>query len=89
MYADGTALYLRGASLDQLNAATNKDYESLDHWLTENKLSLNVIKTVSINILTRQKDQKLLGELDLKIHDTSIQNVKEAKYLGIQFDRLT
>ena len=51
------------------------------------KLSLNVIKTVSMNILTRQKSQKLLGELDLKIRDTNIQKVNETKYLGLQIDR--
>ena len=27
------------------------------------------------------------GELDLKIRDTNIQNVKETKYLGLQIDR--
>ena len=63
MYADDTGLYLRGASLAQLKENINKDLESLDHWLKGNKLSLNAVKTVSINILTRQRSQKLLGEL--------------------------
>ena len=40
-----------------------------------------------MNILSRQKHQKVLGELDLKIRDTNIQNVKETKYLGLQIDR--
>ena len=31
--------------------------------------------------------QKILGELDLKIHDTNIQNLKETKYLGLQINR--
>ena len=39
-----------------------------------------------MNILSRQKHQKVLGELDLKICDTNIQNVKETKYLGLQID---
>ena len=59
MYADGTGLYLRGASLAQLNETTNKDLESFDHWLKGNKLSLNVVKTVSMNILSRQKHQRI------------------------------
>ena len=83
MYADDT----RGASLDQLNETVNKDLESLGHWLKGNKLSLNIVKTVSMNILSRQKHQKILGELDLKIRDTNIQNLKETKYLGLQIDR--
>ena len=72
MYADDTGLNHRGA---QLNETINKDLKSLDHWLKGNKLSLI------------QKHQKLLDELDLKIRDTNIQNVKEAKYLGLQIDR--
>ena len=40
-----------------------------------------------MNILSRQKHQKVLGELDLKIRDTNIQNVKETKSLGLQIDR--
>ena len=75
MYADDAGLYFRGASLAQLNETTNKDLDSLDHWLEGNKLSLNAVKTVSMNILSRQKHQKILGELDLKIRDTNIQNV--------------
>ena len=87
MYADDTALYYRGASLDQLNETINKDLERLDNWLKGNKLSLNVVKTVSMNILSRQKHQKILGELDLKTRETNIQNVKETTYLCLQIDR--
>ena len=87
MYADDTGLYLRGATLAQLNETINKDLANLDHWLKGNKLSLNVVKTVSMNILFRQKHQGILGELDLKIRDKNIQNVKETKYLGLKIDR--
>ena len=86
MYADDTGLYYRGASLAQLNEIINKDLESLEHWLKGIKLSLNVVKTVSMNILSRQKHQKILAELDLKIRNTNIENVKETKYLGLQID---
>ena len=87
MYTDDTSLYDRGASLAQLNETINKDLKRLDIWLKGNKLSLNVVNTVSMNILSRQKHQKVLGELDLKIRDTNIQNVIETKYLGLQIDR--
>ena len=87
MYADDTGPYLRGASLAQLNETINKDLANLDHWLKGNKLLLNVVKTVSMNILSRQKHQRILGELDLKIRDKNIPNVKETKYLGLQIDR--
>ena len=72
MYADDKGVYYHGASLAQLNDTINKDLESLDNWLKGNKLSLNVVKTISMNILSRQKHQKVLGELDLTIRDTNI-----------------
>ena len=67
MYADDTGVYLQSATLAQLNKVINKDLESLDHWPNGNKLSLKVVKTFSINILTLEKSQKLLGELDLNL----------------------
>ena len=48
---------------------------------------LNVVKTVSMNILYRQMHHRILGELDMKIRDANIQNVKETKYLGFQSAR--
>ena len=59
MHADDTGLYYRGASSDHLNETINKDLERLDNWLKGNKLSLNVVKTVSMNILSCQKHQKV------------------------------
>ena len=84
---DDTDLYYRGASLAHLNETINKDLERLDNWLKGNKLSLNVVNMVSMNILSRQKHQKVLGELDLKLRDTTIQNVEETEYLVLQIDR--
>ena len=40
-----------------------------------------------MNILSRQTQQGILCELDLKLHDTNIQNAKETKYFGLQIDR--
>ena len=55
MPADDTGLYPRGANLAQLNETISKDLESLGHWVKGNKPSLNVVKTVSMKILSRQK----------------------------------
>ena len=62
------------------------DHEGLDLWLKGNKPSLNVVETVYMNILYRQKHRKKIDELDLKICDANIQNVKETKYLSLQID---
>ena len=55
IHADDAGLYLRGTRLAQVNETINKNLESLYHWLKESKLSLYVVKTVSMNILSRQK----------------------------------
>ena len=70
-----------------LNETINKDHESLENWIKGNKLSLNVVTTISMRILSCQKHQKVLGKLDLRLRDTNIQNGKETKYLGLQIDR--
>ena len=49
------SLYLRGASLAQLNEIIDQDLQSFDHWLKGNKLSLNAVGTVSMSILSHQK----------------------------------
>ena len=56
MYADDTDFYFRGASLAQLKETIKKDLEIFDHWLKGNMLSLNVVKTVSMNIVSCQKE---------------------------------
>ena len=50
MYADDA---------DHLNETINKDLGRLDNWLKGNKLSLNIVKTVSMNILSHQKHLKV------------------------------
>ena len=66
MYCDDAGLCLRGVCLAQVNEAINKNLESFYHWLKKSKLSLNVVRTVSMNILSRLRHQRVLGEIDLK-----------------------
>ena len=66
MYADDANLNFCGANLAQLNDTINKDLQSLEHWLRGNKLSLNVVKAVSMNILSRQRYQRILGRIRLE-----------------------
>ena len=69
VYADDTGLFLCGACLAHLNETLNKDLESLDNWLKGSKLSLNLVKAESMNILSRQEHQMILGKLYLKVRD--------------------
>ena len=72
MYADDTSLSYQNHSIYYLNRALNQDLKALDIWLRCNKLSLNVAKTQSMVISTKQKLAVLKNEteqLNLRIHD--------------------
>ena len=90
MYADDTSLCHQSYDLTQLNEAINGDLRKLDAWLQGNKLSLNVAKTHSMLISTKQKHTTLNSrnlDLKLKIRDNELEVVKKTKYLGVQIDR--
>ena len=61
----------------------------LDTWLQGNKLSLNVAKTHSMLISTKQKHNSLKRRneaLELKISDNELEVVQQTKNLGVQID---
>ena len=89
MYADDTSLCYQSHDLTRLNEAINSDLKKLDTWLQGNKLSLNVAKTHSMLISSKQKQNSLKSQnkdLDLKIRDNDLEVVKKTKYLGVQID---
>ena len=89
MYADDTNLCYQSHDLTRLNQAINSDLQKLDTWLQGNKLSLNVAKTHSMLISTRQKQNILKcqnKDFDLKIRENEVEVVKKTKYLGVQID---
>ena len=89
MYADDTSLCHQSRDLTQLNEAINNDPKKLETWLQGNKLSLNVAKTHSMLISTKQKCSSLRSRneaLELKIRDNELVVVQKTKYLGVQID---
>ena len=89
MYADDTSLCYQSPDLTRLNEAINSDLRKLDSWLQGNKLSLNVAKTHSMLISTKQKHRILRSQnedLKLKIRDNELEVVNKTKYLGLQID---
>ena len=87
MFVDETSLSVHGKTLHQLNLTLEKDLDYLNGWLLGNKFSLNIVKTYSMIISTRQKERGLTGEFDLKEQITPILTVVDTKYLEIQIDR--
>ena len=89
MFADDTSLSVHEKALQLPSMTLNKDLDLnyLNSWLTGNKPSLNIVKTHSMTISTRQIERGLTGEFDLKMQNTSIPNVEDTKCLGIKIDR--
>ena len=90
MYVDDTSLCHQSRDLTQLNEAINSDLSKLETWLQGNQLSLNVAKTHSMLISTKQKHKSFKirnTALDLKIRDNELEVVqKKTKYLAVQID---
>ena len=90
MYADDTSLAYSAKSVSDISNVMNYELESLRKWLSGNKLSLNVAKTTSMLIGTRNTLQdKSNGELlktDFKISDELIEHKTSLRYFGIQID---
>ena len=64
-------------------------FKKLETWLNGNKLSLNVAKTHSMLISTKQKGSSLTSRneaLELKIRENELEVVQKTKYLGVQID---
>ena len=59
MYADDTSLCYQASDIETLNEAINNDLIQLEAWLKGDKLSLNVAKTNSMLIYTKQKHKIL------------------------------
>ena len=89
MYADDTSLCHQSRDLTQLNEAMESYLSKLETWLQGNELSLNVAKTHSILVSTKQKHKSLKSRnkaLDLKICDNELEAVQKRKHLGVQID---
>ena len=75
--------------MTQLNEAINSDLKKLETWLNGNKLSLNVAKTHSMLISTKQEGSSLRSRnetLELKIRENELEVVQKTKYPGVQID---
>ena len=89
MYDDDTSLCHRSDDMTRQNKAIDNDLRHLDTWLKGNKLSLNVAKTHSMLITTRQKRNILKDthlNLEQNIRKSELEVVQRVKYLGLQID---
>ena len=83
MYADDTSLCHKSHDMTQLKKAINNDLKHLENWLQGNKLSLNVAKTDSMLITTKQKCNSLKDtnlNLELNIQENRLEVVQRTKW---------
>ena len=85
LYADDTCISLANNNFSELFETLNYDLVNLHRWLSTNRLTLNVSKTVAINFSTRPAP--LNSNCELKVNSETVQFVKHASYLGVVLDQ--
>ena len=83
LFADDTNMFINGKDMDVLCQQLNKDLRNVQELLQCNKLSLNVLKTHYMVFTPRNK---LINDIDVKIHNVQIQRVYATTFLGVQID---
>ena len=81
MFADDTNLIFTSNDSDSLQSQVNEANNSLQNWLTENRLLLNVDKTVYLHFHSLSQNNP-----HLHINNTALIKENETKFLGLWID---
>ena len=81
LFADDTATYCRHENENYLHQIIEQDITSLLDWFNANKLSLNLLITVSMSFHNNKKIT-----LNIKIDGILISHVENFKFLGLTID---
>ena len=84
MFADDNILSVTGTNIIEVQSKLQSTVNAADGWYIKNKLSINAPKCNAMTVTTQQK--KLVGSLDIKINDITIDHVKSMPYLGLKLD---
>ena len=84
-YLRMTAINVSHSDLKALKKRLNIDLKLLHHWLSANKIGLNVAKTETI--LFRHPTKKINYDLKLKLHGKRLIFNESTKYLGVCIDK--
>ena len=85
MHADDSTMYYGAKTFHELNEVLSKELDIVHKWMLRNKLVLNITKTQSIILGTKQK-VATMPNLDLHIANELIQQVDKIKLLGLVID---
>ena len=86
MCADDIHLTCAGNEIYSIQSSLNRDLLNISHWLTANKLTLDMTKTEFMSIGTRQKLNNLPSPTAIEINVTGINQVYSNKSLSIIID---
>ena len=82
LFADDTNLFTSGHDLEHLTSIVTSELRKLQIWFNLNKLSLNVTKTNYMLFTTNKR----LDNVNIKIDDICIEEVRVTKFLGVLVD---
>ena len=85
LYADDCVLYTCHRKHDVVQTTLQRDSDNLARWCSNNLLRVNVIKTKSMLVGTRQKLAASLP-LNINFNNVEIDSVLQYNYLGVIFD---
>ena len=84
LYADDANIIVTASTIDELFTKTNKLLESLERWVDNNGLSINVKKSKYM-IFSRTMDRLHMPK-PLKYKNNNMEHVTEARFLGVIVD---
>lgn len=87
LYADDSTIYVSAHNSVQLNTILNKELKLVELWISENKLVINTEKTKSLMIGSSYL-LKNSPVLNLSVGGATIEQVAEAKLLGLTVDNM-
>ena len=86
LYADDTAIFVRGQNVNEINRILNDELAKVSDWLNNNKLTLNVKKTKVMLFGSKIKLSRINDILDVKIKNSCVEQVNSFKYHGVYLD---
>ena len=85
LFADDSNFFKIDKSLKKLKESMDDDLIIINQWLKANKLSINLSKTKSMVICTRQLNNNPL--VNISINEASIEQVDTTKFLGVYINK--
>ena len=85
IYADDTTIYAHSENLKDLSNILQHEVMQISEWVTENKMKLNISKTKCL-VICSDHAQKKEHLLNISLEGVPIEQVKEARLLGVTID---